>query len=103
MKSPFNLIRHKETISGIYFIFKGDDLLYIGQSINLQDRIYHSFLDIKVKHKISRKDCIFSFIEYEPHHLDEMEEYYINEYKPRLNVQMTVYRGKAWEKKKKPI
>jgi hypothetical protein len=62
---------------GVYFIFEGDHIVYVGKSINLKQRLaYHP-------HSLpSRK---FSFIEFDYELIDDAEKHYIKLKKPTLN------------------
>lgn len=63
-------------ITGVYFLFKGEELVYIGQSINIMGRINN--------HNIVNWDT-FSYIEVPKYDLDAVEKEYILKYKPREN------------------
>ena len=63
-------------ISGVYFLFKGEELVYIGQSINIMGRIN--------THNVTNWDT-FSYVEVPQWDLNSVERSYINKYKPRLN------------------
>jgi len=63
-------------ITGIYFLFKGEVLIYIGQSINIMGRIN--------THNIEDWDT-FSYVEVPKYDLDRIEKEYILKYKPEKN------------------
>tara|TARA_R100000234_G_scaffold117739_1_gene96753 strand:+ start:19 stop:696 length:678 start_codon:yes stop_codon:yes gene_type:complete len=63
-------------ICGVYFLFKGEELIYIGQSINVMGRIN--------THNIEGWDT-FSYVEVPKSDLDIVEKEYILKYKPRKN------------------
>lgn len=80
-----NLIKYKVSdlsdnlpLLGVYFLFKDDELIYIGRSTRLFKRI---------KSHISQKDFnYFSFVKCDTfYNADYMERTLINKYKPKLN------------------
>lgn len=90
--------------SGIYHIRVGDES-YIGRSENLFSRIQNHINGIfkngnlgsdKVRRKFQkvRSLSIYVICEAPASELDEFERYYIDKYKPTLNVQFSERRGK---------
>lgn len=63
---------------GIYFLFRGSDLVYIGQSVDIHRRIQD--------HKQSKIFDSFSYIEYPEHQLSRKEKDLIKFFNPPLNV-----------------
>ena len=66
-------------ISGIYFLFKGEELVYIGQSINIMGRINN--------HNIDEWDS-YSYTEVPRWNLTTIEQQYIHKFKPRRNARV---------------
>lgn len=64
--------------SGIYFLIKGDTVVYVGQSKNVYSRI-RRHLDTKVFDKINVIAC-------EESELNRLESMYIRKFSPVLNV-----------------
>lgn len=64
-------------IRGIYFLFDGDEIVYIGQSENIYKRVGTHLSD-----KIFDS---WNYIEYPDENLDELEAEYILKYKPKYN------------------
>ena len=65
------------SFSGVYFLIKGIEIVYVGQSVNVHSRVATHFAD---------KDFdSFCYIECLPKHLDVLESLYIHIYQPRLN------------------
>lgn len=65
-------------IVGVYFLFDKDQIVYIGQSVDILTRIgYH------VKDKIFDSYC---WVECKPEELDNLESDYIVKYAPKYNV-----------------
>lgn len=83
--------------SGIYAIMVDNKVLYIGQSVNMWDRIHQHMSYILKPHREKKyqlfhifnlygKKIEFEVLEYvNPKELDEREAYYINHYLPPLN------------------
>ena len=63
-------------ICGVYFLFKGEELIYIGQSINIMGRIN--------THHISDWDT-YSYVEVPKWDLSDTEREYIYKFKPPRN------------------
>lgn len=69
---------------GIYFLIKNDEVVYVGQSVDVMSRIS--------KHRRADTDFdFFNVVTCEPESLDEMEQAYIFALTPRYN---TVYGGR---------
>jgi len=62
---------------GIYFLIKDKQIIYIGQSINIHNRLSH--------HSSRKQFDAISIIECNPDNLDELESLYIHAIKPCLN------------------
>lgn len=75
------LLKHKfslEWVVGVYFLFKGDDVVYVGQSVNVFSRV--------ASHKSGSKDFDgFTYVQCDKRHLDFLESLYIHALRPRLN------------------
>lgn len=64
--------------SGVYFLFKGDELLYVGQTKKVLARVFaHQTLDYDG----------YAFLEYHDSILDVAEAEYISKLNPRFNRQ----------------
>ena len=68
----------KKPISGVYFLFDGDDLVYIGKSIECRARIE--------SHKKTKKFDSYHILQMQESEIDEAEKKYISKYKPRYNT-----------------
>lgn len=90
--------------SGIYMIRIGEDF-YIGRSVDLENRIMNHYNGIlhrgnlgssKARKRFEevRQLSIYIICEAAQSELDEREKYYIDTYKPTLNVQFSARRGK---------
>ncbi len=79
--TPLDQIRRTrqliQRISGIYFLFRGDDLVYIGQSINVLGRV--------TAHTSDKDFDSFAYLPCPEKELLAVEALYINEFKPLLN------------------
>lgn len=64
-------------IGFIYFLIKQKEIVYVGQTINLLNRIK--------SHKKEKDFDSYAFVEVDEYDLDEMELAYIIEFKPELN------------------
>ena len=73
------LVKFEMPKIGVYFLYKNDDLVYIGQSINIFNRLY--------SHVENGKDFDFySFVKCDTQkEAETFERYLINKYKPILN------------------
>ena len=69
-----------KNVSGIYFLFSGDELVYVGKSLNAIARV-HSHK----KENIKRFDS-YSVIECEEKELEKLEAEYIKKFKTKYNV-----------------
>lgn len=70
--------------TGIYFLWSEDEIVYIGQSVNMHYRVgthltspAHTLRDVKF--------TACTFIDCRPEDLNVLEALYIDRYKPRLN------------------
>jgi prophage regulatory protein len=68
------------TLIGIYFLIDGDQIVYIGKSINVFARIAEH------QRNNEKKFDTFTYIQIPIDQLDEFEVEYINAYKPKYNV-----------------
>ncbi|MBX9604650.1 MAG: GIY-YIG nuclease family protein [Gammaproteobacteria bacterium] len=67
---------------GVYFLFEGDELVYIGQSVNIVQRIHaHE----KIRHS-GRDITSWAFQPCAPEDLRALEHLYIGIYRPPLNT-----------------
>jgi hypothetical protein len=71
--------RKVKRMKGVYFLFRQDELVYIGQSRDIVTRL--------ILHKQKRQIVFDSFavIETDPHSLESVEALYINQYRPKFN------------------
>ena len=65
-----------KTASGVYFLIQGEEVIYVGQSVNIYSRI--------AQHPDKRFDR-YAFVPCEVEVLDKLESLYIHTLKPRLN------------------
>jgi predicted GIY-YIG superfamily endonuclease len=65
---------------GIYFLIKGKEIVYVGQSIHIPRRLK--------EHRKGKDFNRIFFIKCRPGDLDDLEKYYIREFVPRLNKQL---------------
>ena len=63
--------------SGIYFLIKGNEVVYVGQSVNVISRISDHYSNIKFTR--------YAFVPAEKKHLDLMESLYIHFLRPKFN------------------
>ena len=79
-KITLNLKRFEMPYIGVYLLFDDDDLIYIGQSINVFKRLHIQFKN----HNFNN----YSFIKCDDEFKAlELEKDLIIKYKPRLNIQ----------------
>jgi hypothetical protein len=75
----------KEKTLGCYFLYKNNEVIYIGISIDIKNRL--------VSHKNSGKD--WDYVKYisctDYLEVIKIESYYINKHKPKLNIQLGNY------------
>jgi hypothetical protein len=82
--APIGTVRPSDTgvglpqTAGIYFLWAGEVVEYVGQSIKLCNRV-------RLGHDQLRKDHLISFIELDPHELTWAECWYIGNLRPKLN------------------
>ena len=67
-------------ICGVYFLILRSEIVYVGQSINVYNRID--------RHAVDKEFDRITILEASPIELDEMELFYIKKFKPRLNVRI---------------
>ena len=74
-------------VNGIYFLYKREDIIYIGKSINVIFRIGQHLSDY-------HKDFdYYKFIEFnEDEDLEKIEKEYIDKYKPFYNIKKNLNR-----------
>lgn len=65
-------------LCGIYFLINQNDVVYIGQSVNIHSRI--------AQHKNNKKFDKFSYIECGKPELSHLEVKYIKKFKPKYNL-----------------
>jgi hypothetical protein len=63
---------------GIYFLINNNEIVYVGQSINIHQRLQ--------KHLYEKQFDKINIIPCERFELNRMESLYINKFKPKLNV-----------------
>ena len=76
----------KSSLCGIYFFFKNDIIVYIGQSINVESRV--------VAHTKNKEFDSWNYIKVDSIDLNEVESTYILEYQPKYNK--TIPFNKKW-------
>lgn len=65
-------------ITGVYFLIQGDEIVYVGQSLDIMARIAQHRNNGKVFSK-------FTYIQVAPEHLDDVETEYIVRFWPKYN------------------
>lgn len=73
-------IRNLENVAGVYFLIKGDEIIYIGSSKNVLNRIYSPV------HKTKKFDSFFVLSVENKESLKEVEARYVIRLAPRLNI-----------------
>lgn len=68
-----------KAVIGIYFLLSGSEVIYIGQSINLIERIGNHLRNSNMSFDS------YSFVEANESDLNELELKYIKKYRPRMN------------------
>lgn len=84
--SKDDILQHAQewvTFSGVYFLIENDEVVYIGQSVNVYSRIAHHYSSVRIKF------TKFLFISCPPENLDQVESLYIHLLKPPLNANRT--------------
>lgn len=73
--------RHEKVpiVSGIYFLFDGDEVVYIGKSTNIHNRLNSH------EHDRQKKWDSFTFLEVEGIFSGALESIFIGSYRPRYN------------------
>lgn len=80
---------------GIYFLIQDDEIVYIGQSVHIPNRLKTHQGGEKVFNKVF-------FVECSGNDLDELEKHYIRSFTPKLNKKL--YRtSRAWRVKKEKV
>jgi excinuclease UvrABC nuclease subunit len=74
--------------SGIYFLWSGDEIIYVGQSVNVYTRVDNHVNQNNLSNRLLTAEDIthVSIISCEETHLDVTEALYINKFKPRCNI-----------------
>lgn len=81
---------------GIYFLIKQDEIVYVGQSIDIFRRIG--------RHKAEGKEFdSFSFIQCEKEKLDYYESIYIGAFVPEQNYNLKTFRNQKWKQKAESV
>ena len=72
--------------SGIYFLWVGDEIVYIGQSVDMHSRV-SAHLNQSTPNRMLRGLTITgcTFIDCKPEELDVLESIYISAYLPKCN------------------
>ncbi len=73
----------KGRITGVYFLFRGKEIVYVGATINIIPRISEHCNGSR--DKVKKEFDSFSYIECSGKNLVELEEYYIEKYSPIYN------------------
>lgn len=71
---------NSEKIYYVYFLFDKDELVYIGKTINIHQRVY--------QHKSTKTFDSYSFIESNFDDYEFLERIYINIHKPKYNIDL---------------
>lgn len=72
--------KHKP-LCGVYFLWSGDEIVYIGQSANVAERVHGHFKTSGGKSRF----CHYTFVPVEQEMLGITEYAYISKFKPKLN------------------
>jgi len=84
--------------TGVYFLFKKDKVVYVGQSIKLHQRA----LEHKTQKRNKKDFDSYSWVNCKIEELDTLERYYIDLLKPPLNISFHQENSKAsYEKRMK--
>lgn len=70
-----------ENLSGVYFLISEDEVVYVGQSVNVYSRIY--------EHSKLKKFEKYAYIQCPEPMLDKLESLYIHLLQPKLNGNLT--------------
>jgi len=73
--------KQKPKVGGVYFLIYEDEIIYIGKTKNIYERIYH--------HKIQFD--FFTIIKCEELNLNELERQYIMKFEPKYNKHYLSY------------
>lgn len=67
MRNPFKLPRNKAVVGGVYFLFKDDNIIYVGQSSNIAARIgrHSNFEEYAYIECFSKKERLALELEYQ--------------------------------------
>jgi hypothetical protein len=72
--------------SGIYFLIRGGEVVYVGQSVDVLHRIARHRREGKVFDS-------FSYMECDPHQMDRLESLYIKAFVPEENLSLGARQG----------
>jgi len=72
-------------LSGIYILWQDSELIYIGQSKNLHDRIAAHKAEYNRKKNTTFQATHVTVFEFEPVYLDSIEYFWIKKYRPKYN------------------
>lgn len=72
-------VRDTPSFSGIYFLFDGDEIVYVGQSKNVWKRL--------AQHSKDKLFNGYTVLSCDPASLDDIEKHYIKEFSPKYNQQ----------------
>jgi hypothetical protein len=78
-------------VTGVYFLLKKDEIVYVGQSVHIPSRLdYH----LRDNDSITRSEFFdsYHYIECEPDHLDMLEAFFIRKFNPIYNVAKPVFK-----------
>ena len=66
-----------DNMSGVYFLVEGDEIVYVGQAVNVYARIS--------QHALTKTFSRYAFVPCKPDMLDRLESLYIHVLRPKLN------------------
>lgn len=84
-----------QTISGVYFLFRGDEIVYIGQSYDVYSRV------IDHKSDPSKHFDKWAYIEVDETERLEIERRYIEMFQPQYNQTHRIYPRRRYHQPKK--
>lgn len=78
-----DLVSSCPEMSGVYFVWAGDELLYVGSSIKMRERlVMHTYRDLFAEEGVSK----VTWAEFWSGNMGEVEKWLIQEFRPRLNT-----------------
>jgi hypothetical protein len=83
--------KRAKRVSGVYFLLKDQEIVYVGQSVHIPSRLdYH----LRDNDSITRSEFFdsYHYIECEPEHLDMLEAFFIRKFNPLFNVAKPVFK-----------